>query len=180
MRLPVSKQAYDMGLHKTSMLVNSWTTYDVAMGIPAEAAEQLHALTYYYYDIGGFSQDLAARGKALNEDHMKKYGHPPDAYAVLGYTAVDVLLQAVQKAGSVDGKKVGKVLGSATFNTVKGPTTFRAGPSDAGQIPGVLCQRQSRQSAKKSKYDVFEVLGAYGGDKALPPVEESGLLIVKI
>ena len=60
------KTAYDMGLHKTSMLVNSWTTYSVAMGIPPEAAEQLHALTYYYYDIGGFSKDLAARGKALN------------------------------------------------------------------------------------------------------------------
>ena len=94
------KQAYDMGLHKTSMLVNSWTTYDVAMGIPAEAAEQLHALTYYYYDIAGFSPELAAHGKALREDHQAKYGHPPDAYAVLAYTAVDVLMQATEKAGS--------------------------------------------------------------------------------
>jgi branched-chain amino acid transport system substrate-binding protein len=160
------KTAYDMGLHKTSMLVNSWTTYDVAMGIPAEAAEQLHALTYYYYDVGGFSKDLAARGKALNEDHMKKYGHPPDAYAVLAYTAVDVLMQATEKAGSVDGKKVGKVLGSATFNTVKGPTTFREYLA--------FFVKGKAASKKKSKYDVFEVLGAYGGDKALPPLKELG------
>jgi ABC-type branched-subunit amino acid transport system substrate-binding protein len=153
------KTAYDMGLHKTSMLVNSWTTYDVAMGIPAEAAEQLHALTYYYYDVGGFSKDLAAS--------------PPDAYAVLAYTAVDVLMQATEKAGSVDGKKVGKVLGSATFNTVKGPTTFREDHQMQGKYLAFFVKGKAA-SKKKSKYDVFEVLGAYGGDKALPPLKELG------
>jgi ABC-type branched-subunit amino acid transport system substrate-binding protein len=167
------KQAYDMGLHKTSMLVNSWTTYDVAMGIPAEVAEQMHALTYYYYDVGGFSQDLAARGKALNEDHMKKYGYPPDAYAVLAYTAVDVLMQATEKAGSVDGKKVGKVLGSAEFNTVKGPATFRADHQMQGKYLAFFVKGKAA-SKKKNKYDVFEVLGAYGGDKALPPLKDLG------
>ena len=67
------KTAYDMGLHKTSLLVNGWTAYEVAQGIPAEAAAELYALTYYYYDIGGFNKDLGMRGKALSEDHMKKY-----------------------------------------------------------------------------------------------------------
>ena len=167
------KQAYDMGLHKTSMLVNSWTTYDVAMGIPAEAAEQMYALTYYYYDMGGFSPDLAARSKALNEDHMKKYGFPPDAYAVLAYTAVDVLLQATEKAGSVDGKEVGKVLGSATFNTVKGDATFREDHQMQGKYLAFFVKGKAA-SQKKDKYDVFEVLGAYGGDKALPPLKSLG------
>jgi len=167
------KTAYDMGLHKTSMLVNSWTTYEVAMGVPAEAAAQMHALTYYYYDVAGFSQDLAARGKALSEDHMKKYGQPPDAYAVLAYTAVDVLLQATQKAGSVDGKKVGKVLGTATFNTVKGDASFREDHQLQGKYLAFFVKGKAA-SQKKSKYDVFEVLGAYGGDKALPPLKSLG------
>jgi len=167
------KQAYDMGLHKVSMLVNSWTTYEVAMGIPPEAAEQLYALTYYYYDIGGFSQDLAARGKALVEDHIKKYGFPPDAYAVLGYTAADVLLQAVQKAGSVEGKKVGEALGKATFNTVKGEASFREDHELQGKYLAFFVKGKAA-SAQKDKYDVFEVLGAYGGDKALPPLKSLG------
>jgi len=167
------KQAYDMGLHKVSMLVNAWTTYDVAMGIPAEAAEQLHALTYYYWDLAKFSPDLAARGKALYEDHMKKYGFPPDAYAVLAYTAVDVLLQATEKAGSVDGKKVGEVLGSATFNTVKGDASFREDHELQGKYLAFFVKGKAA-SAKKDKYDVFEVLGAYGGDKALPPLKDLG------
>ena len=167
------KQAYDMGLHKTSMLVNSWTTYEVAMGIPAEAAAQMYALTYYYYDVGGFSQDLAARGKALREDHMKKYGQPPDAYAVLAYTAVDILMQATEKAGSVEGKKVGEVLQTATFNTVKGDASFRKDHQLQGKYLAFFVKGKAA-SAKKDKYDVFEVLGAYGGDKALPPLKKLG------
>ena len=167
------KTAYDMGLHKTSMLVNSWTTYEVAMGIPAEAAEQLYALTYYYYDIGGFSKDLAARGKALREDHMKKYGFPPDAYAVLAYTAVDILMQATEKAGSVEGKKVGEVLQTATFNTVKGDASFREDHQLQGEYLAFFVKGKAA-SKKKNKYDVFEVVGAYGGDKALPPLEKLG------
>jgi branched-chain amino acid transport system substrate-binding protein len=155
------------------MLVNSWTTYEVAMGIPAEAAAQMYALTYYYYDVGGFSQDLAARGKALREDHMKKYGQPPDAYAVLAYTAVDILMQATEKAGSVEGKKVGEVLQTATFNTVKGDASFRKDHQLQGKYLAFFVKGKAA-SAKKNKYDVFEVLGAYGGDKALPPLKNLG------
>jgi len=167
------KTAYDMGLHKTSLLVNGWTAYEVAQGIPAEAAAELYALTYYYYDIGGFNKDLGMRGKALSEDHMKKYGFPPDAYAVLAYTAVDVLLQAVEKAGSVDSKKIGQVLGTQSFNTVKGDAKFRADHQLEGKYLAFFVKGKPA-SAKKNKYDVFEILGAYGGDKALPPLKDLG------
>ena len=167
------KQAYDMGLHKTSMLVNSWTTYEVAMGIPAEVAEEMYALTYYYWNMGSFSPDLAARGKALREDHIKKYGFPPDAYAVLAYTAVDVLMQATEKAGSVDGKKVGEVLQTATFNTVKGDASFREDHQLQGKYLAFFVKGKAA-GKKMNKYDVFEVIGAYGGDKALPPLKMLG------
>ncbi len=167
------KQAYDMGLHKTSMLVNSWTTYEVAMGIPAEAAAQLYALTYYYYDLDAFDKDLAARGRALRDDHMKKYGFPPDAYAVLAYTAVDVMLKATEKAGSVDGKKVGQVLATETFNTVKGDANFREDHQLQGKYMAFFVKGKAA-SARKNEYDVFEIIGAYGGDKALPPLKSLG------
>ena len=167
------KTADDMGRHKKSMLINCWTTYEVAMGIPEAAAAELNALTYYYYDMDEFNKDLAARGKALREDHMKKYGFPPDAYAVLAYTAVDVLLQAVEKAGSVDYKKIGEVLATATFDTVKGPSKFRIDHQLTGKYLAFLVKGK-KASEKKDKYDVFEVLGAYGGDMALPPLKSLG------
>jgi len=167
------KTAYDMGLHKTSMLVNAWTTYEVAMGIPPEAAAQLHALTYYYWDLEKFSPELATRSEALNKDHMKKYGMPADAYAVLAYTASDVLLKAVEQAGSVDGAKVGKVLATAKFDTVKGVSWFREDHQLEGEYLAFFVKGK-KASEKKSKYDVFEVLGAYGGPNALPKLSDLG------
>ncbi len=167
------KTAYDMGLHKVSLLVNSWTAYEVAMGIPVEAAAEMYALTYYYYDLDGFSKELADRGREFREGHMKKYGHPPDAYAVLAYTAADVLLQAVVKAGSVDYKKVGKVLSTATFKTLKGDNRFREDHQIEGKYQAFFVKGKPADK-RKNKYDVFEVLGAYGGDKALPPLKDLG------
>jgi ABC-type branched-subunit amino acid transport system substrate-binding protein len=167
------KQAYDMGLHKVSMLANTWTTYEVAMGIPEAAAEELYALTYYYWNVEGFSKDLASYGKSLVDEHTKKYGFPPDAYAVLIYDACDVLFQALEKAGSVDSKKVGAVLAKETFNTAKGPATFRIDHQLTGDYLAFFV-RGKKASEKQNQYDVFNVLGAYGGDKALPPLSMLG------
>lgn len=167
------KQAFDLGVHKNSLLFNCWTTYEVAMGIPEEAAAQMMALTYYYYDLAAFDKDLYERGKALREDHIKKYGYPPDAYAVLAYTAVSVLLDAVEKAGSFDYKKIGKELATTTFDTVKGPSSFRIDHELTGKYLAFLVKGKPA-SQKKDKYDVFTVEGAYGGDKALPSLKMLG------
>jgi branched-chain amino acid transport system substrate-binding protein len=167
------KQAYDMGLHKHSTLFNTWTLYDVAMGIPEAAAAEMMALMFYYYNVSDFDMELHKKGEALRNDHIKKYGYPPDAYAVLGYTAASVLLQAVEKAGSVDYKKIGNVLATETFDTVKGPAKFRIDHQLTGDYLAFLVKGK-KASEKKDKYDVFKVLGAYGGDKALPPLERLG------
>ena len=167
------KAAYDLGLHKVSTIVNSWTAYEVAMGIPAEAAAQLYALIYYYYDLDSFSKELADRGRALRNDHIKKYGVPPDAYAVLAYTATDVLLEAVVKAGSVDPKKIGKVLATSEFDTIKGKARFREDHQLDGKYQAFFVKGKPANK-RKNKYDVFEVLGAYGGAKALPPLKDLG------
>jgi branched-chain amino acid transport system substrate-binding protein len=167
------KQAYDMGLHKVSMLFNTWTLLEVGMGIPEAALAEMYALTYYYYDLKDYNKELAAKGKALVEDHMKMYGEPPDAYAVLAYTAVSVLFQAVEKAKSVDPQKIGKVLAESTFDTVKGPAKFRIDHQLTGDSLAFLVKGK-KASEKKEKWDVFKVLGVYGGDKALPPLKNLG------
>jgi branched-chain amino acid transport system substrate-binding protein len=167
------KQAYDMGLHKVSTLFNTWTFYDVAMGIPEAALENLYALTYYYYDLGNFNKGLADRGRAMIEAHVKKYGCPPDAYAVLAYNAVDVLFQAAMKAGSVDPEKMAKVLASTKFDTLKGEISFR----EDHQLMGSYLAfgvKGKKPSERKDKYDLFTITGAYGGDKALPPLKMLG------
>jgi branched-chain amino acid transport system substrate-binding protein len=167
------KQAYDMGLHKVSLLVNAWTTYDVAMGIPQEAAEQLHALTYYYWNSGDFNKELSQIGEPFVQAHIKKFGFPPDAYAALIYDATWILFQALEKAGTVDSKKVGELIGKETWQALKGPAKFRIDHQLTGQYLAFLVKGK-KAGEKKDKYDVFKVLGAYGGDKALPPLSMLG------
>ena len=103
------------------------------------------------------------RGQALLEDHMKKYGFPPDAYAVLAYTAVDVLLQGVEKAGSVDSKKIGQMLGTQSFNTVKGDAKFR----EDHQLEG-------KYLAFFVKGKPYKLFGLIPGDIHLYGVDEPG------
>jgi len=167
------KQAYDMGLHKVSLLVNAWTLYDVAMGIPQDAAENVHGLTYYYWNSGDFNKELSQIGEPFVQAHIKKYGFPPDAYAALIYDATWILFQALEKAGTVDSKKVGELIGKETWQALKGPAKFRVDHELTGQYLAFLV-RGKKASEKKDKYDVFKVLGAYGGDKALPPLSMLG------
>ncbi len=167
------KQAYDMGMHKVSMLFNTWTLLEVGMGIPEAALAEMYALTYYYYNMDDFNKELAAKGKALVQDHMKMWEEPPDAYGVLCYTAGSILFQAVEKAKSVDPKKIGEVLATATFDTVRGPSKFRVDHQLTGDYLAFLVKGK-KKAEMKEKWDVFKVLGVYGGDKALPPLKSLG------
>jgi len=167
------KQAYDMGLHKVSMLFNTWSLIEVGMGIPEAALAEMYALTFYYYNIGDFNKELAAKGKSFVEDHMKMWGEPPDAYTALAYTAGSILFQAVEKAKSVDPKKIGDVLATSTFDTVRGPAKFRIDHQLTGDNLAFMVKGK-KKSEQKEKWDVFKVLGVYGGDKALPPLKDLG------
>jgi branched-chain amino acid transport system substrate-binding protein len=167
------KQAVDMGLNKVSLLVNAWTLYDVGMGIPENAAQDIYGLTYYYWNLADYDKELAQIGKSFVDDHIKKYGVPPDAYAALIYDATWILFQALEKAGSVDSKKVGDLIGKEMWKTLKGPGKFRVDHELNGKYLAFLVKGK-KPSEKKDKYDVFKVLGAYGGEKALPPLSMLG------
>jgi hypothetical protein len=73
----------------------------------------------------------------------------------------------------VDSKKVGELIGKETWQALKGPAKFRIDHELTGQYLAFLV-RGKKASEKKDKYDVFKVLGAYGGDKALPPLSMLG------
>jgi len=168
------KQAYELGLYDKTMMFNTWITNVVATGIPGEALDGLHALEYYYYDLKGFDDpDLVERAKAFTEDHMKMWNEPPDAYGAIAYVATDVLFQAVEKAGSVETKDVAKVLSSAKFQTIKGEVYFRKDHQMVSKYLAFLVKGKA-PSEKKGKWDVFKVVGYFGGEDPLPSLKSLG------
>lgn len=56
--------------------------------------------------------------------YKEKFGHDPDALAALAYDAMNIMLTAIQNAGSTDGAKIKDALKNIKFNAVSGVITF--------------------------------------------------------
>ena len=159
------KQAYELGLYDKAKIFNTWTTNVVATGIPGDALDGMYALMYYYYNMEGFEdKDLAKRAREFTNAHMKMWNEPPDAYGAIAYVAADILFQAVEKAGSFDSDKISKVLRDSKFQTIKGEVYFREDQQMVSKYLAFLVKGKS-PAAKKGKWDVFEVVGYFGGDQ---------------
>ena len=64
------------------------------------------------------------RAKPFYDAHVAKYGKPPDVVdTVVGYASVEILEQAVAKAG-IDRDKLRSALQSMRFDTILGPAKF--------------------------------------------------------
>jgi len=74
-----------------------------------------------------FGPDFNAKPEA--QDFLKKYRAkfgPEGSYSIYGYDAANVLLAAIQKAGSTDAKAVAAALRSQTWKTLGGEVAFDA------------------------------------------------------
>lgn len=169
------KQAYELGLYKTSSIFNAWITNVVGSGIPENALSGLYALHYYYYDLANFEdKDLAQRAKDYTDAHMKKFGEPPDAYGTIAYIACDLMFKGIEKAGSFEAKKVSKAIMEAKdLVSVKGPVYFREDHQMVSKYAAFVVKGKDPQE-KKGKWDLFKVEGYFGGDVVLPPLKMLG------
>ena len=74
--------------------------------------------------------------KGFNESYRKKYGEP-GVYSVYAYDAANILLQAIQKAGTTDGKAVIAAIRANDFNCALGHIQFDA-KGDVKESPYVV------------------------------------------
>ncbi len=168
------KQAYELGLPKTCTMFNTFITNVVATGLPDEALNNLYALECYYYNLEGFEDaDIAKMAKEYTEAHIKMFNEPPDAYGTIAYIAAQCLFQAVEKAGSFDGKKVAAALLGTHFKTLIGDAYFREDHEMVAKYLAFLVKGKA-PAEKKDKWDVFKVEGYYGGESVLPPLKLLG------
>uniref|UniRef100_A0A7C2P025 Branched-chain amino acid ABC transporter substrate-binding protein n=1 Tax=candidate division WOR-3 bacterium TaxID=2052148 RepID=A0A7C2P025_UNCW3 len=80
-----------------------------------------------------------AGAKEYFEKHKKRWGTEPDRWAsAFAYASVQVLQQAIEKAGTLNRKKVKEIIAYETFETIIGPVRFQDGfniqsPGEIGQ-----------------------------------------------
>jgi branched-chain amino acid transport system substrate-binding protein len=88
-------------------------------------------------------QDFVARYKT-------RYGKVPDAMAVLGYDAANIMFKAIENAGSTDGTKIRDALGKTQdFPGVSGDITINAERN--AEKPGVVLEIKGGQTVMKQR-----------------------------
>jgi branched-chain amino acid transport system substrate-binding protein len=75
---------------------------------------------YYYY---GFPKNKM--NDWLVAEHRKRFGAPPDFFTAGGFAAASAVVEGIRKAGGTDTEKLIAAMEGMSFETPKGPMTFR-------------------------------------------------------
>ena len=112
----IAAQANQMGIKAVKMGGDGWDSPELDQQATAGGFFTNH---YSSEDTRPIVQDFVKRYQA-------KYGSVPDALAALAYDAANVLLTAIQQAGTDDPVKVAQTMEQGTFSVVSGDITFDA------------------------------------------------------
>ncbi len=168
------KQANDMGLNKKMVVLNCSMTNVVAAGLPPAALENLYGIAYFYWDMAGTKDaEAAKRVKEFSDGYMKRWNEPPDAMSGSVYVALEIMFRGAEKAGTFDPLKVSQALLKDSIETIKGKTSFRV---DHQPVMDQACflVRGKAAANRTGKFDFFDVVTPFGGDKILPPLPYMG------
>ena len=170
------KQVHQMGLGKEMTIFNAFITNVVAKGIPPEALQGVYSMHYFYYDLAGFGDKEAAQGAAqFTKLYRDKYKVPPDAYAAIAYIAYMEMFRGFEAAKSYDPKQVSAALmaNKGAFNTIKGPASWREDHAAVYKHAAFLV-RGKGPGEQKHEWDLFQVMGSFGGDAVMPSLKSLG------
>jgi branched-chain amino acid transport system substrate-binding protein len=140
-----TKQCMELGYNPKAMLGGPGVNFGFYRDIFGAATE----------GVMGWTSAAPKSSPAIKAVYDKLWKDKPFAAhdywgQVLYWASLEVWKQAVEKAGTLDNKKVRDVVASSTFNTVLGPTKFVNGFMDKESHPGEVGQWQKGE---------FEVVG---------------------
>ncbi|WP_391121951.1 ABC transporter substrate-binding protein [Psychrobacillus sp. L3] len=105
----IVKQARELGITVPLMGADGWDSPTIVDLAGAAALNNTYIITAYS------SEDPDGKAKAFADSFTKKYGKAPNSFHALGYDAVYLLKDAIERAGSTDGTKIKEAI-EATDN----------------------------------------------------------------
>jgi len=92
--------------------------------------------------------DTSTTSQAFVEAYKKEYGQAPDAMAVLGYDAANIVIDAIKRANSLDPEKIREALaGTKDYPAITGNTTLNA-THDAVKSVVIIEMKDGKQMFK--------------------------------
>ncbi|HEU0151406.1 MAG TPA: ABC transporter substrate-binding protein [Bradyrhizobium sp.] len=111
------KQKAEFGLDQKVFGVGSWATADF-MRLAGPAAEGLYAAVPYAYTMQTpKNQEFVAKYEAANKEKPGKYG-------AAGYNALNIIMDAIQRADSTDPEKIREALTKTDYEGPNGKFRF--------------------------------------------------------
>lgn len=104
---------------------------------------------YYYY---GFPKNKM--NDWLVAEHQKRFGTPPDFFTAGGFAAASAIVEGIKKAGGTDTEKLIAAMEGLSFDTPKGPMSFRK--EDHQALQSMYHFRIKK--AQKGEWDLLELV----------------------
>jgi branched-chain amino acid transport system substrate-binding protein len=138
----IVKQARELGLNVPIIGGDGWDSPKLVEVATAAPLNNTYFTNHYSVD------DTSAASKAFVEAYKKEYGQNPDAMAVLGYDAANVLIDAIKRANSVEPAKIREALAATKdFPAITGATTLNA-THDAVKSAVIIEMKDGKQVYK--------------------------------
>ena len=116
---------------------------------------------YYYY---GFPRNKM--NDWLVTEHQKRFGAPPDFFTAGGFAAASAVVEGIRKAGGTDTEKLIAAMEGMSFDTPKGPMTFRKEDHQALQA----MYHFRIKKAQKGEWDLLELVNEIPAAKLPIPI----------
>lgn len=138
----IVKQAREMGITVPLIGGDGWDSPKLVELGTAAALNNTYFTNHYAVD------DSSAASKAFVEAYKKEYGQVPDAMAVLGYDAANLLLDAMRRANSTEKDKIQAALAATKdFPAITGATTLNQ-THDAEKSAVIIEMKDGKQVYK--------------------------------
>lgn len=140
----IVKQARELGIAAVMLGADGWDSPKLAEIAGAQALNDTYFTNHYSVD----STDPASQ--AFVKAYTDEYGQKPDALSVLGYDAARVLVDAIERAKSLEPEKVRAALETTKdFKGVSGDTTLNE-THDAVKSAVIIEMKDGKQVYKTS------------------------------
>ena len=108
--------------------------------------------------------------KKFVSNYLEKYDTPPSYNAEGAYVAIYAYKQAIEKAGSTDGKAIAEALSGSSLDTPTGMLTFREGDNQ-----GLIGPTWGRTGSMDTELKIRSLndLKTLNGEESTPPVDSA-------
>nr|WP_092072976.1 ABC transporter substrate-binding protein [Dendrosporobacter quercicolus]NSL48821.1 ABC transporter substrate-binding protein [Dendrosporobacter quercicolus DSM 1736]SDM52272.1 amino acid/amide ABC transporter substrate-binding protein, HAAT family [Dendrosporobacter quercicolus] len=140
----IVRQARELGITAPIVGGDGWDSPKLLEVATAPALNNTYFTNHYSVE------DTSPASQAFVDAYKKEYGQTPDALAVLGYDAANVLIDAIKRANSVEPEKIRDALADTKdYPAITGLTTLNAS-HDAVKSAVIIEMKDGRQMFKAS------------------------------